>query len=458
MILTNKSASATPRYWPRQSGVPRTTHVHVRTQHESTGGHHSVATMPLGLWLPIALMVLLAITVTRESGSEGSAAQTAIRLVAYGGAALAVLSALVRARLRLTVPMLAWTVISLFISLSAIYSLEPAFSFAAGLAHLILLWFAWRLVDRYGRVRSAFAVVVAGAVLGASSIVAYYYDPNLIASSALPGEALNERMRGLTSQANVLGSISALTILIGTMHFQALTVRQRVFVAFAAILAAFCLIYSDSRTSMAGLALCVTMWWLCRVNPALNLLTLLCIALAAVTIYMFVPDFSAFLMRGDDGTTELASLNGRSRIWAVAWDYIHAHPIIGSGYGASRLLLPIDDRLFDAAVNSHNLYMELLFSGGAVLLGLFILATSICIVRCITHRRVEALIILLFFLVRGVAEAAPFGGLPLFASLVFYIAVAMSLSAEPARRIVPRHAWRPPAASMRLAPKTSIGR
>jgi O-antigen ligase len=453
----SKGAAAAAPHWPER-GVAQPTIAHVGVQHPSPGLRRNPATVPVGLWFSIALMVLLSITVTRESDGDGSAAQTGIRVVAYAAAALAVLFALGTRRLRLNFPMLAWTAVAIFISLSAIYSLDPTFSFTAGLVHLTLLWFAWNLVERHGRQQTALVVVVAGALVGGLSIVIYYYYPELgVSSSTRFGEGLTGRMRGLTSQPNVLGSISALTMLIGVMHFQAFTLRQRALVAFAAVIAAFCLIYSDSRTSMAAVALCLAMWWLCRVNPALNLFALLCIALSAVAIYMFVPDFSSFLTRGDDGTSDLASLNGRSRIWAVAWEYIHASPIIGHGYGASRLLLPIDDRLFGAAVNSHNVYMEVLFSGGVILLGLFILATGMSIIRCITRRRIEALIILLFFLIRGVAEAAPFGGLPLFATLVFYIAVAMSLASQPAQQRAARRVWGPSAAAMRLPRHPALG-
>ena len=119
------------------------------------------------------------------------------------------------------------------------------------------------------------------------------------------------------------------------------------------------------------------------------------------------------------------------------------------------MVLPMDERLFGAAVNTHNVYLEVLFSGGVVLFALFIAAAGISILRCMTRRHIEALIILLFFLVRGVAETAPFGGLPLFATLVFYIGVAMSLAPDPARQAAGRRGWAP---HMRLRPRTALSR
>ena len=141
----------------------------------------------------------------------------------------------------------------------------------------------------------------------------------------------------------------------------------------------------------------------------------------------FVPDVSSYLARGEAGPTDLSSLNGRSRIWDVAWESIYAHPMLGQGYGASRLILPMDDRLFGAAVNTHSVYLELLFSGGVVLFTLFVIAVAPDVFRSAMQGRTEALIALLFFLVRGAAEAAPFAGLPLLPALIFYVAVSMCL-------------------------------
>jgi O-antigen ligase len=319
--------------------------------------------------------------------------------------------------------------------LTAVYASDSVFSLTAGLAHLVLLFFAWRVVTRNGQIPVVFAIVISGLVIGVLSIVAYYAFPDLGRSTveaytADPGG----RMRGVTSQPNTLGTISAFTALLAVMYFQVFAPRQRVLAAAAILISAFCLVYSDSRTSIATLVLCLLLWSLRRANIALNLFTIVAIALAASLVMTFVPDVSSYLARGEAGPTDLSSLNGRSRIWDVAWESIYAHPMLGQGYGASRLILPIDDRLFGAAVNTHSLYLELLFSGGVVLFALFVVAVGAAIFRSAMQGRTEALIALLFFLVRGAAEAAPFAGLPLFPAVVFYAAVSMCLSRSDGRR------------------------
>jgi exopolysaccharide production protein ExoQ len=383
------------------------------------------------LLLPIVILLVLAITLRNDDNAEGFDWQLGMRVVGYSLAAVSVLLGLGMRKLPMDRLIFAWALVPIFITLSAVYALDGVFAFTAGLAHLVLLLFAWRMVTRHGHTPVALGIVICGLIIGALSILAYYAFPDIGRSTveaytADPGG----RMRGVTPQPNTLGAVSAFTILLAVMYFRLFTGRQRVLAAAAMLMSAFCLVYSDSRTSIAALALCLLLWWLRRANVALNLFTIVAIALAACLVITFVPDVSAYLTRSDSGATDLSSLNGRSGIWDVAWESIYAHPLFGQGYGASRLILPIDDRLFGSAVNTHNVYMELLFSGGVVLFALFVLVVSASIFRSAMRGRTEALIALLFFLIRGAAEAAPFAGLPLFPALVFYTAVALCLSAS----------------------------
>ena len=405
-------------------------------------------TIPLSVIFPV--LVLLLISMTFGSGGEGRGIdkQSAIRLAGYGLAAVSVLFALGLRQLTLNWSMLSWLLVPIFIIGTALYALEPTFALAAGLAHLALLLFAWRLVARLGQLRTVLAIVIAGLIIGALSVYAYFFWPDIgQASVALAGSDVGIRMRGVTAQPNSLGVISALTILLAVMHFRAFTTRQRVLVGVAILIASLCLVYSDSRTNIAALALCLLLWVICRANAAINLFAVAGIALAACLVTVFVPNVGAYLSRSGS-SEEIASLNGRSRIWDVAWEHIYAHPFLGQGYGASRLLLPQDDRLFDAALNTHNLYLELLVSGGITLLALFVLAVAIALIRSARARRIDAMIALLFFLMIGVAESTSFSGLPLFGAFVLYTAVALGTASRESQqaRSVRRH-FAPPAFS-----------
>lgn len=395
------------------------------------------ARMPLSMFFPVLVLLMISVAWGQESYVEGFDFELGVRFAGYSLAALTGLYALGRGRMRFNIGMLAWALVPIFICVTYLYAPDPKFSLAAGFAHFSLLLFAWWAVCRYGQARTVFMVVLTGLIIGGLSIGFYYLFPNLgrsIANSytADPGG----RMRGIVTQPNTLGSISAITILFATMYFKSFTRYQQIAASLAIVVAAYCLMFSESRSSLAALMLCLLLGGLYRANAAINLFAIVGIALVVCLVIGFVPDVSAYLARADAGPDDLASLNGRSRIWSVVWEYIYAHPIIGQGYGASRLILPNDDRLFSAALNSHNLYLELLFSGGLIMLALYTVGVVICVFQSVTRKRAEALILLLFFLIVGATEASPYGGLPLFGAFGFYTAVSLCLArTNPARRL-----------------------
>jgi O-antigen ligase len=390
---------------------------------------------------PILILLIVSITLPFGGSDEGFDFELGVRFAGYALAALVVLFALGQRRLRLNFAIVAWAMVPIFIAATALYSLEPSFSLVAGLAHLTILLFAWCMVHRYGQPRTVFAFVMTGLIIGLLSIFAYYVFPDIGRSAAgtLSSE-ISGRMQGVTAQPNSLGLIAALTILLAVMHLRAFTPRQRQLAIVAICVAAFCAIFADSRTSFLALLVCLGLWGLHRANAALNLFGIVGIALIACLLIGFVPDVADLLTREGSRTDDLASFNGRWKIWSVAWEYITDHPYIGQGYGSSELVLQRDDRLFAAAVNTHSVYLELLFSGGAVLLALYVFAVILAVVRSARDGRAEALIAMMFFFVVGVAEATPYGGLPLFSAAVFYMAVSLCLGRSapptPARQVL----------------------
>lgn len=404
------------------------------------------ATFPRSLIFPIIILLMISISVPQSGSGRDLDAQLVVRLAGYGLAALAVLFAIGRRRLHHSLPILAWVLVPIFIAATALYAPQPSFSLTAGIAHLALLLFAWRMVHRHGQSNTVIILIVTGTIIGVLSIIAYYLLPDIGRSAAgtLTG-GVGGRMQGVVAQPNSLGLISAFTMLLAVMQYQALIARQRLVALFAIAVAAFCVVYSDSRTSILALVLCLGMWGLRRANAALHLFGLVGIALIACLFIGFVPNVAEFLTREGSRTDDLTSFNGRSNIWSVAWEYIRDHPYLGQGYGSSGLILPTDDRLFSAAVNAHDVYLELLFSGGAALLILYAIAVSSSVVRSARGGRADALIALLFFLIVGVAEATPFSGLPLFSAAAFYIAISLCLARSESKKQAARSpAWQRP--------------
>lgn len=396
-----------------------------RAQHRS----ERRLTISPSLLLSVFVVLLISVTFQQEDTRAQFDLQSYVVAAGYSLAGLTVLFALGTRRVGIDRWISLWALVPIFITATAMYGSQPLFSLAAGIAHLTLLLFTWRMVNRLGHLGAVFTLIAAGSVIGALSIVAFYVFPDFGRSTmnAFLGD-YGGRMRGVTPQPNFLGYISALTVLLAIMHFRALTRSQRVTAAMAIGICAFCLIASDSRTSILTLIVCIGMWWLCRSNAALNLFNIVGVALLTSLVIAFVPNIAPYVSREGGRTDDLASLDGRRNIWNVAWENIHAHPVLGQGYGSSRLVLPLDDRLFAAAVNTHNVYLEVLFSGGAVLFILFVAGIAAAIIRSAALRRVEALVMLLFFLIAGAAVSLPFSGLPFFPAFAFYVAVCLCLA------------------------------
>jgi len=105
-------------------------------------------------------------------------------------------------------------------------------------------------------------------------------------------------------------------------------------------------------------------------------------------------------------------------------ELIGQQPLFGYGYGSATFILPQDPRLFSVAAHTHNLYLEVLFSGGVIALSLFIAALAVTFYDGLRNHCFGPLLIISFFLLRGIFEPAPFGGAPTYAGYVFFIMVA----------------------------------
>ena len=62
--------------------------------------------------------------------------------------------------------------------------------------------------------------------------------------------------------------------------------------------------------------------------------------------------------------TDLATLNGRTPLWAIAFDQIMQHPFLGVGYFASRFFLG-SATTFNAG-HTHNAYIETFLNLGII--------------------------------------------------------------------------------------------
>jgi O-antigen ligase len=151
-------------------------------------------------------------------------------------------------------------------------------------------------------------------------------------------------------------------------------------------------------------------------------------------------------------TEEITSMTGRSSIWAVVIELWWQRPLLGYGYTSALSILPSTPGLFNTAAHAHNMLLELLFAGGIVLVGLFLYATYRTFLQMYRLRAINEAALFMFFLVRGFAEAGPFGGMTGYTSIAFAVVIALviSRSIDAAQAMAP---VAPPLTSARVGPR-----
>jgi O-antigen ligase len=147
--------------------------------------------------------------------------------------------------------------------------------------------------------------------------------------------------------------------------------------------------------------------------------------------------FSALSRSGD--AREITSGTGRAEIWNVVLEYSAQSPILGYGFSSANSILPYDPRLFSVAAHAHNMYLEILFSGGAIGLIIFLSMIFFTIKTAIRNRQFKLLSVFAFFLIRGITEATPFSGVAGYNTFLLCVIIAgiyrPNFEVELARRV-----------------------
>jgi O-antigen ligase len=181
----------------------------------------------------------------------------------------------------------------------------------------------------------------------------------------------------------------------------------------------FCLVASNNRMSIAAMGAGFLYVYLRRGSFGLKAaLVILIAALVAIVMATFGDAILAGVSRSGS-VDEITSGTGRTRIWAVVLDLWTQRPLFGYGAGSAKFILPVHPLLFEAAAHAHNLYLNILFAGGLVGLGLFLTAV-VTATRAAWRRGLHSVIaLLLFLLVYGITEPT-IGGIASFLTMTFY--------------------------------------
>jgi O-antigen ligase len=363
----------------------------------------------------------------RDYSDKSVDAQVLFKVLGIGVSLAIPIAAMVAGRLRVTHRVhIAWLLFLGSLMLTSVYANSPQLALLYTAAFIGCFLFAIWLNQLFGETNVAIVLIATIGLIAIISLVVYYVNPELGRMHAWLGDEFgaNDRIRGIAASPNGLGSMTAFGLILSMLYFGSASPQQRAIMLAAAPFELACLVMSDNRTGMLMLLIAPVAMAARRGNRAFNLLLLALAGGLSLTVLVLAPDlvFGSVSRTGEAG--EVTSGNGRALIWSVVLELIGQQPLFGHGYGSATFILPQDSRLFSVAAHTHNLYLEILFSGGVVALSLFIVALAVTFYDGLRNHCFGPLLIISFFLLRGIFEPAPFGGAPTYAGYVFFIMVA----------------------------------
>ncbi len=315
---------------------------------------------------------------------------------------------------------LLWLLISAMFSPVPAYSAVAAFSIVAYVAFSAYLFSAFDEVDVFAIV--VFALVIFCVV----SIVIYFAVPHLGHYVYwVNGERyLSPRLAGIAGSANNMGRIAALALVIIGLYARELYQRHRLFVPIGAMIAAIALVMTNSRTSMAMVAIILFATHFLTWRRLYVVVFVFAAGLVGLAILLPAGDEVLRLVSRSGSLDEVTSMTGRTDIWYAVAKLAEAHPLTGFGYGSSVFVLPQHERdIGFLTSHAHNLMLQLFLTTGWVGVILFSLALLAVGLRAIMAGDRVVLALMSFVLLNGVTESSGFTTVANICSFAFALAV-----------------------------------
>jgi exopolysaccharide production protein ExoQ len=334
-------------------------------------------------------------------------------------------------RLRLGRLFYEWLLFFAWLVVASAYSESVGFALTCSISFLICYFYAVYMTIWLSRIRAIEIMMLVALLMCVGSIFVYFVVPSMGRMQAwTEGATFGDtgRMKGLTGSANAIGMIAALAIVLSILYYRSFGAfgRRLAIVLIPSALA--CLVLSNNRSSMLAIAVAIWFAFLCRGDTGFKIVLSAAAALFGGLLLMTFSDEIFSLLSRSGKADEITSATGRSLIWSVVLELSAQRPLLGYGYTSALSLLPTDPRLFNVAAHAHNMFLELLFAGGIVLLGIFLYVSCRTFVVMYQLRAINEAAVFMFFMTRGLTEAGPFGGMTGYTSVAFVVTVALVIS------------------------------
>ncbi len=330
-----------------------------------------------------------------------------------------------------------WILFISYVCLTATYAVTPLLAIVAAASLFGGFIYLWHICEVFGRQTLINTLISACFVLCLGSIVAYFFMPSLGRMDDWSDGAFisTSRLQGLFGTANAAGAAGAFGLILVWL-LSDIRRRSLMFCAVTAVFG-FCMLRSDNRMAVVAMAGCFLYLSFSKGHRGLKTIILaLALSILVVMFYAF-GDVLLDHMARSGSADEVLSGTGRTRIWAVVLQLSAEHPLFGLGYTSSGQILPKNEMLFAAAAHAHDMYLEVLFSGGIVGVGLLIASLMASIKRAAENHAHAEVGIIIFFLIYGITEPV-MNGLVGFPTLSFLASGILAFSSRPHGRSEPK--------------------
>lgn len=269
-------------------------------------------------------------------------------------------------------------------------------------------------------------------VIGTSSLVFLSLMATVVSPDLVYQEYWNDlgyiegvRFKGLTTNANSLGQLAAVSLFIVIVMGKSIF-RKKSITRGLLIFTLFCiLIFSQSRTSLLALLLALSYVFFYRRFAFFYTATYFTFCFITVIYFTELYKYLLPSLSRSGSVEELFTFTGRTLIWEVVWELIKESPYFGYGYASSKVIIPLN---FETSwgwttVNSHSFMLQLLLSTGFIgSLPIFLLI-SFQFYRLLTFKGRLSSALFVFVLVTGILESGAIGPIPNFMTLVWLLSI-----------------------------------
>jgi O-antigen ligase len=301
---------------------------------------------------------------------------TTARLIGMLAGGLGILAIVERGRVRRL--SLAHIIMALFVALAAVsylWSLYPegtqeqAFSYIQLLA---MAWLIWELSPRAREQRRLMQAYLLGTCVSGIDTLYRYLSHQ---------ESAYQRYAGARLDANDLGLIMALSIPVS--YYLLIESKGKIVCVYILqlVLAGTTILLTASRGAALATLVAVAIVPLthARLTTRQRIAVLLTVSLLAYGALAFVPSTSWDRLSTVPNEFAQGTLTGRTVIWKAGWELFRAHPFLGIGANAFRLIVsrvlaePIhpDEYGRAPAPPAHNTFLSVLVEQGVIGLTLF---------------------------------------------------------------------------------------